>query len=402
MATVADDQAGGGDGPLGEAALVGALRAQALLDAGRPAAARDAAARLLAAHPDDAGALVLLGRAELALGGFASAAAWGQQAAAADPEGAEGSDGEAGLLLAACAWTAAGRRPEAVAAAVRATRCAPGSWRAWAQLAVSGAAGGRAGAGARAAARRAVRLAPQEPEAHLALAVALRPTLPWRARPALAAALRLDPQHPVAHVDLGLVELARVVVLLPLRPAPALRALAHFLAAADVTTVGPVRGAALAGARRSVRAVLQALTWQLVLCAGFLIGQARDSAGQARAVPGWVAAAALGILAVGTGRAGWHLWRLPPRTRRAVGAGLRRRGVTPWAVAIALGWVLVAAGLVTALVAALLGTPGRRDAAPAVLGAAAGPTVVAAAFALAHLARSVAHRLRPDTVGDTP
>jgi len=385
MATVADDQAGGGDGPLGEAALVGALRAQALLDAGRPAAARDAAARLLAAHPDDSGVLVLLGRAELGLGRYASAAALGERAAAAGPEGAEGSDGEAGLLLAACAWTAAGRRPEAVAAAVRATRCAPGSWRAWAQLAVSGAAGGRAGAGARAAARRAVRLAPQEPEAHLALAVALRPTVPWRARPALAAALRLDPQHPIAHVDLGLVELARVVVLLPLRPAPALRALGHFLAAADVTTVGPVRGAALAGARRSVRAVLQALTWQLALGAGFLIGQSRDGAGAVRAVPDRVAAVALGVLTVGAGRAAWRLRRLPPRTRRAFGAGLRRRGVTPWAVAIGLGWMIVVAGLVVGLVAGPAG--------PAVLGAAAGPTAVAAAFALAHLLRSAARRL---------
>jgi Tfp pilus assembly protein PilF len=177
-------------------------RAQALLDVGRPAAARARLAPVLAAEPGNWRALCLLAQAYLAEDDFGRTLTAADAGVSADPHGA------LGHTLRATALILLGRHEEAVEAADAAIQLAPLSWNGYA---LRGAAlfnvYGRRREGL-AVARSAIRLAPNEPGAHFIYGSLLASIgLSWPARRAFHRTLRLDPQHSGALQALARAEL---------------------------------------------------------------------------------------------------------------------------------------------------------------------------------------------------
>lgn len=163
-------------------------RAQQLLNLGRAEQARTLAASVLAARPDNAGALRLLAGCHMALGEHREAVRVAKAAVAADPAA------ELGHRILSGALRRVKNHRAAAEAAAEAVRLAPQQWQAHALLAESLYRLDRKRA--LAAAEQARRLAPDSPETHYLCGAMLR-ALHRRdeARAAFLQALEIDPQH---------------------------------------------------------------------------------------------------------------------------------------------------------------------------------------------------------------
>ncbi|MEO6857885.1 MAG: tetratricopeptide repeat protein [Solirubrobacteraceae bacterium] len=176
-------------------------RAQTLCELGRYTDAVSAAASAISKEPRAVEAWCVMADAQLGSEKPAAALEAARTAAKLNP-GQERPHRVASLAL-----ERLGREEDAAEAALRATRCAPGSWQAHVRLAHSLAAlRGRLGE-AREAAERARALRPEQPEPHLALgAVALAAGERADAASAFCAALAADPQCVEAHNRLASVQ----------------------------------------------------------------------------------------------------------------------------------------------------------------------------------------------------
>jgi tetratricopeptide (TPR) repeat protein len=180
----------------------GLATAEALLDVGRPAQAREHAAGYLAGHPEDARGLRLIARCYEATDEYPQMLAAAQAAVATD------ADSYQGHVLLASAYIHLRRYWEAVEAAAVAARLFPNGWRAHLLSGVAQCALGRR-RGGMAAVSRAVSLAPDEPHVHYVQAL-LRHSAGNRlgAKHAYRRALRLEPEHAGAQRGLGHIALA--------------------------------------------------------------------------------------------------------------------------------------------------------------------------------------------------
>jgi tetratricopeptide (TPR) repeat protein len=183
-----------GDRPAGTADDA-PTRAALLLEAGRPEAAADVLASSLGQTPDDPRALRLMSTACLALDRLPEAWHAAERSVVTEP-------GSAASHLAMSAVLLRYRKfHEALAAATEATRLEPEWPWAWVRLAET-AAGSEIG---RRAGEQAVRLAPDDPDAHLALGSAVLVTDPTLAADCFERALALDPSSARARNNLALV-----------------------------------------------------------------------------------------------------------------------------------------------------------------------------------------------------
>jgi tetratricopeptide (TPR) repeat protein len=180
----------------------GLAAAEALLDVGRPALAREEAAGYLAGHPEDARGLRLLARCYEATDDYPMMLAAAQAAVAADAQSYQGQ------ILLASALIHLRQYTEAVEVAGQAIRLSPLSWRGHLLAGVAQCARGRRRAGM-SAVSRAVSLAPHEPHTHYVQAL-LRHSAGNRlgAKRAYRRALRLEPGHAGAQRGLGHLALA--------------------------------------------------------------------------------------------------------------------------------------------------------------------------------------------------
>ncbi|MEV0805580.1 tetratricopeptide repeat protein [Micromonospora sp. NPDC050200] len=313
-------------------------RAQLLAELGRYDEAVEELGFALALDPTDAVALALLARVHLVAGRPAEALT------AADAASAGAPTAVAPLVLRGFALADLEEYAESARTADRILAVGPTD--AYAQRGAAGIlAEARNGQSALNAAWRGVELAPDEPQAHLVLAlVAGRLELFDLAERAYREALRLDPELAEARQDPGVIRLERR------RWAEALEQVAA------LASVNPGRAAGLPVTAGIRRVVLLGGAWTLV---GSLVvaALAPGGAGLARAVA--VLAAVAGALAV---------WRLATRV-----AGLRR-DVLPdlWRTdrPLALAVYGVAAGPALLLLHTLVGTPWPLVAAIAVTTAA--------------------------------
>jgi tetratricopeptide (TPR) repeat protein len=180
----------------------GLATAEALLDVGRPAQAREYAAGYLAGHPEDARGLRLIARCYEATDEYPQMLAAARAAVATDA-----GSYQAHVLLAS-AYIHLRRYYEAVDAAAAAARISPNGWRGHLLSGVAQCALGSRRAGM-AAVGHAVSLAPDEPHVHYVQAL-LRHSAGNRlgARRAYRRALRLSPGHAGAQRGLGHIALA--------------------------------------------------------------------------------------------------------------------------------------------------------------------------------------------------
>ena len=163
-------------------------RAQQLFDVGRAAQAREVAASVLAARPNDPGTLRLLARCHMELGEHREAVHIARVAVAADP------GAEHGYLVLSAALRRVKSPQGAANAATEAVRIAPREWQAYAALAQSLYRWNPRRA--LAAAEEARRLAPENPETHYLCGITLRRlNSDGEARVAFLRALEIDPQH---------------------------------------------------------------------------------------------------------------------------------------------------------------------------------------------------------------
>jgi Flp pilus assembly protein TadD len=215
------------------------LKAQSLLDLGRSAQAADLLRRVLADEPDHEPAMCLLAVAESQLGEPETALRTIDRALALAPDRHTSHRLRADILL------QLGRRREAVGSAREAVRLQPNDWAAHAMLAYVLVGIGRYRRQASAAAARALALAPQQPQAFLAVAqVALARGRVGKALNVLRRALAVAPDDPELLMALAQLHYRRG------RPVAALN-LAGGLAASHPTT-------------RSLRERLIASSWDLV------------------------------------------------------------------------------------------------------------------------------------------
>jgi tetratricopeptide (TPR) repeat protein len=180
----------------------GLATAEALLDVGRPAQAREHAAGYLAGHPEDARGLRLIARCYEATDEYPQMLAAARAAVATDAGSYQGH------VLLASAYIHLHRYHEAVDAAAIASRISPNGWRGYLLSGVAQCALGRR-QGGMAAVGRAVSLAPDEPHVHYVQAL-LRHSAGNRlgAKRAYRRALRLEPGHAGAQRGLGHIALA--------------------------------------------------------------------------------------------------------------------------------------------------------------------------------------------------
>jgi len=180
----------------------GLMVAEALLDIGRPAQAREHAADYLAGHPEDARGLRLIARCYEAIDDYPEMLDAARAAVAVDAGSYQG------FVLLASALVHLRRYDEAVEAAATAIRLSPLGWRGYLLTGVAQCARGRRRAGM-AAVNRAVSLAPNEPHTHYVQAL-LRHSAGNRlgAKRAYRRALRLEPGHAGAQRGLGHIALA--------------------------------------------------------------------------------------------------------------------------------------------------------------------------------------------------
>ena len=177
-------------------------RAQQLFDLGRAAQARQVAASVLAARPNNPAALRLLARCHTALGEHREAVRIARAAVAADP------GAEHGYRILSGALRRIKSHREAAAAAAEAVRLAPQQWQAYAMLAQSLYRVNHRRA--LAAAEQARRLGPEIAETHYLCGAVLR-TLNRgeEARAAYLRALEIDPQHMLSLNGLALLDQGR-------------------------------------------------------------------------------------------------------------------------------------------------------------------------------------------------
>ena len=293
----------------------GLATAEALLDIGRPAQAREHAAGYLAGHPQDARGLRLIARCYEATDDYPRMLGAAQAAIATDAGSYQGH------VLLASALIHLRRYTEAVDAAADAIRLSPNGWRGHLLTGVAQCALGLRRAGM-AAVARAVGLAPNEPHVHYVQAL-LRHSAGNRvgAKRAYRRALRLEPGHAGAQRGLGHIALAagRLV-----------DAVGHFTgAAATEPTAG---GGGVEKALLGIAGWALLASWLLLFV--LLFGMFP---------PAWVlAAGAAGGYAV----AALRFWRRVPQGSRLL---LRNRLGTPRV------YVRFGAALVGALVALVLG-----------------------------------------------
>src|SRR2546430_5675703 len=180
----------------------GLMVAEALLDIGRPAQAREHAADSLAGHPEDARGLRLIARCYEAIDDYPEMLDAARAAVAVDAGSYQG------FVLLASAVVHLRRYDEAVEAAATAIRLSPLGWRGYLLTGVAQCARGRRRAGM-AAVNRAVALAPNEPHTHYVQAL-LRHSAGNRlgAKRAYRRALGLAPGHAGAQRGLGHLALA--------------------------------------------------------------------------------------------------------------------------------------------------------------------------------------------------
>ncbi len=170
--------------------------AEALLDVGRPAQAREEAAGWLAGHPEDARGLRLIARCYEATDEYPQMLAAAKAAVAADGQSYQGH------ILLASALIHLRLYNEAVDIATQAIRLSPLGWRGHLLAGVAQCARGRRRAGM-VAVNRAVSLAPHEPHTHYVQAL-----LRHSAKRAYRRALWLQPGHAGAQRGLGHLALA--------------------------------------------------------------------------------------------------------------------------------------------------------------------------------------------------
>jgi tetratricopeptide (TPR) repeat protein len=180
----------------------GLTAAEALLEIGRPAQAREYAAGYVAGHPEDARGLRLIARCYEATDDYGPMLEAARAALAVDGQSYQGH------VLLASALIHVRRYAEAIAIAAGAVRLYPEGWRAHLLTGVAQCALGKRRAGM-AAVGRAVALAPQEPHTHYVQAL-LRHSAGNRigAKRAYRRALRLAPGHAGAQRGLGHIALA--------------------------------------------------------------------------------------------------------------------------------------------------------------------------------------------------
>jgi tetratricopeptide (TPR) repeat protein len=180
----------------------GLSTAEALLEIGRPAQAREYAAGYLAGHPEDARGLRLIARC------YEATDEYGPMLEAARAALAMDTGSYQGHLLLSSALIHMRRYAEAVEVAAEAIRLRPQGWRGYLLTGVAQCALGRRRAGM-AAVNRAVALAPDEPHTHYVQAL-LRHSVGNRlgAKRAYRRALGLAPGHAGAQRGLGHLALA--------------------------------------------------------------------------------------------------------------------------------------------------------------------------------------------------
>lgn len=339
-------------------------RADALLDAGRPAEARRHAAAAVAGDPENGGAWLSLSWALSALGEYEEALT------AAERVVALWRDDPLGQLQRADALINLGRLDEALDAAREAMRLAPGSWRTHFELARVTVSIHRReeswevlGEG-RAAARESVRLGPEKADAFRILGMILGEFKEREAaRAAFDEAVRLDPNEAGTwhaygefeyHADrdrIGAIYYSRALTLDPHRgrTAERLRELAVF------TSWGPVRNLALAG-------LLLTFCWLTALFAGDPVDHVSRVIFSALAVLACWLQPVVRLLRTPRElrRFGWSVLRGTWVLRGLAGAtaALVIAAALPWDVPGASCYPLVLVGAITALLArkrALLG-----------------------------------------------
>ncbi|MEH0841339.1 tetratricopeptide repeat protein [Micromonospora sp. CPCC 205711] len=313
-------------------------RAQLLAELGRYDEAAEELAAGIVAQPGDGAALTLLARVQLAAGRPREALAAADSASAAAPGAVPP------LVARGFALTDLGEYAEAAGTADRILAVAPAD--AYAQRAGAALlAEARNGQPALNAAWRGVELAPDEPQAHLVLAlVAGRLDLFDLAERAYREALRLDPELAGAEDDPGVLRLER-------------RRWAEALA--QVAALAPIRpeGSGTLGVGEGIRRlVLVGGGWSLVasLLSAVLAG---GGAGASRVFAGLAAAGGALLL--------WRLAGRVPELTRTVLPALRREDRS-----LALAVYAVAAGPALLLLYALVGTPWPLVATIAVVAAA--------------------------------
>ncbi|MEU8621622.1 tetratricopeptide repeat protein [Streptomyces sp. NPDC048623] len=284
------------------------VQADALYDLGRYEQAAEAAARHLAAHPDDASALVLLARCRHRLGDEAQALDLVEQALRAEP------DSVGGWLMRTHVLLTTRQYERAEESARRAVALAPHFWATHYTLAsvLDRSVHAERKRAAYESARTAVSLAPEESDAHFLVGLtAQRLGNHEVAERAYETALRLDPESSEAHNNLSLLHLRR-----------RWRRPGSWTKAAE----GFVQSAALDLDDRQARYNLETMAWgtvagsRWVALVGFVAASMAsahlNSGAEGReAVIGVLLA--VGVMAGGWG--GWFLWltrRVPPRLRR--------------------------------------------------------------------------------------
>ena len=299
----------------------GLAAAEALLDVGRAAQAREEAAGYLAGHPQDARGLRLIARCYEATDDYPRMLAAARAAVAADAQSYQGQILLASALIHLCQYG------DAVEVAGQAIRLSPLSWRGHLLTGVAQCARGRRRAGM-AAVNRAVALAPNEPHTHYVQAL-LRHSAGNRlgAKRAYRRALGLAPGHAGAQRGLGHLALAagRVV-----------DAVGYFTgaAAAEPDAGAPGLERALLG----IASLGLATSWCLLFVLVFSMFPAA-----------WVVA---GALAGGFAVVAVRFWRRVPaggrlllRARLAIPRVYVRLGATLFATSAALGLGYTGAGL---------------------------------------------------------
>jgi tetratricopeptide (TPR) repeat protein len=272
-------------------------RAAQLIDLRRPEEAARLLAGWLAAHPDDADALCLAARAELALDNLPRAVDRATRAAAADP------DAEWPLRLLALARSRQGRHQDAMQAASAAVALAPWAWQTHHVMAHAAVEAPGGIIQAWDAARRACELAPNESDAHTVMGtVALAAGDKVTAEAALTEALRLDPANAIALNELGRVQLGR----------------RNHVGAATIFAQAARSDIRLEAPMHNIDVALTAVSARLFVCAWLvLIFPARAPLlldGRAAWLGG------LGVLALLAGVLAWQGWVLRP----LLTGGLRR------------------------------------------------------------------------------
>lgn len=301
-------------------------RAEILIDLGRPAEARAAIARILAAEPDHERAQRMLVRCLLQLNDPLALDA-ARRAVQLAP------DGEHAYRLASLAHGKAGQHSAAVLHAREAVRLAPEEWRTHHVL--TSALLQSDPAQAYAAGQVGVRVGPHEPSMHLVLGLAaMRSGATMRATEAFHQVLRLDPDNAMARNNLAVLDLRAN------RFGQAIGGFGSALAADPRLDL----------ARRNIDAAVVSMLLKLrygALLSELVAFQFFDTRLSGEARP-----AAAGLLAVWFATTVWGVTRVPRRLRRYVLGTFRRRGRAAF---IGIVLAIAALGLVLGPLTGLIG-----------------------------------------------